>query len=368
MSQQKHSGLLELPVALPRRSIRLELAASLFGDDHQALEKLRRNLSAVESDGKHLWLAGDEGFFIEQFIRVGNGGDYADHRRYSLAEPFGLSTDDGEIDLEGLSKDGSRLWLLGSHCLTRRSPEEAAEKKNAAAEALDRMKIKKRRKVINRCFLGCLDLDQAPARGGEFAQDSAAKVRFTAGGNDLLDIVARDDQLAPFLKLPAKENGLDFEGIAARGETVLIGLRGPVLGGLALILEFRLRVDHESRRVQLCTVDEGRPFAKHAFDLQGLGIRDLTYRGKDLLILAAPTMALDGTAAIFRWRPAKRALGGGLVDKSQYRPVLRLPGGNRGDYAEGISVAGRELFVAYDQLSDTRLDHGDAALLDGFEM
>ena len=39
-------------------------------------------------------------------------------------------------------------------------------------------------------------------------------------------------------------------------------------------------------------------------NLDGLGIRDLTLRGDDLLILAGPTMDLSGPAAVFRWADA----------------------------------------------------------------
>ena len=38
----------------------------------------------------------------------------------------------------------------------------------------------------------------------------------------------------------------------------------------------------------------GLPYRKHLLELGGLGIRDLCVDGDDLLILAGPTMDLDG--------------------------------------------------------------------------
>jgi hypothetical protein len=366
LSDHKPSSLLAMPVAEPARQVKLDLAPSRFENERE-FERLRRNLSAVETDGKHIWLAGDEGLFLERLTRPGKPAVYADHRRTSLAEAFDLSTDDGEIDLEGLSKDGSRLWILGSHCLTRKSAEKAAEKEGPA-DALDGMKIRKRRKAINRCLLGCLDLTQNADAGADAAPCPLAKLRFTDTGSELLDALAEDDHLAPFLKLPAKENGLDFEGIAVRGETAFIGLRGPVIGGLALIVELRLRMDEAAGTLRLGKLDNGRLYAKHAFDLQGLGIRDLAFRGKDLLMLAAPTMALDGIAAVFRWRPEERAEGGGIADPGHYGAMLRLPGGDRGNYAEGITVLDGQLLVVCDQLGDGSLDASGAVILNSFKI
>jgi Protein of unknown function (DUF3616) len=44
-----------------------------------------------------------------------------------------------------------------------------------------------------------------------------------------------------FLSLPGKDNGLDIEGIAAVGTRLLLGLRGPVLRGWAVVIEIELR-------------------------------------------------------------------------------------------------------------------------------
>lgn len=64
----------------------------------------------------------------------------------------------------------------------------------------------------------------------------------------------------------------------------------------------------EPGRLRLRELDDGRPYRKHLLDLDGLGVRDLCPHSDDLLVLAGPTMDLDGPVRLFRWR------GGCLVD------------------------------------------------------
>ncbi|MFO0119910.1 MAG: DUF3616 domain-containing protein, partial [Cyanobium sp.] len=88
----------------------------------------------------------------------------------------------------------------------------------------------------NAHVLGCLRLngEGLPVAGQRLAFDAAA------GRDALSQVLAADPLIAPFLKIPSKENGLDIEGIAARAERLLVGLRGPVLRGIALVLDLHL--------------------------------------------------------------------------------------------------------------------------------
>jgi hypothetical protein len=361
----KHDRLADLPVAKPAGSILLNFDVGVVGNAEE-LHKLRCNLSGVEIHDDHIWVVSDETWSVERLTRQTDGETFADHRRFTLPEPFDLPFPEREIDLEGLSVDGTRLWLLGSHCLARTSVEKALAKANQASDALERMEIKNRRKRLNRCLLGCLDLNRLPADGPHVAAEAAAKVPHRGEGNILLEAIAADHQLAPFLELPAKDNGLDFEGLAVRGKTAFVGLRGPVLGGQAIVLELRITIDEESGTVQLQNVNGARRFIKHAFDLQGLGVRDLAFHGDELLILAAPTMALDAVAAVFAWRFSPRSQNGGIIDKSRYRPIVRLPGGNDGDYAEGFATTKNRLLVVNDRPLPNRLKSQTGILADMF--
>jgi hypothetical protein len=162
------------------------------------------------------------------------------------------------------------------------------------------------------------------------------------------------------MRLPSKDNGFDIEGIAVRGERVFLGLRGPVLGGWAVVLEIRV--------AELCRgvlslqpiSSSGEQYRKHFFDLHGLGVRDLSMDGRDLLILAGPTMKLDGPAVVFRWPEAeKKSRRSCVVFSDALETVLRLPVGKGVDHPEGMTLvqAGRkrrELMIVFEKASRAR--------------
>ena len=88
---------------------------------------------------------------------------------------------------------------------------------------------------------------------------------------------------------------------------MLLGLRGPVLRGIALVAELHLAglaVDGDAKAL-------GSPLhlanhQLHFLDLGGLAVRDLALLpgGSDVLILAGPTMTLAGPCLLHRWRHA----------------------------------------------------------------
>src|SRR3546814_6552317 len=61
------------------------------------------------------------------------------------------------------------------------------------------------------------------------------------GRTALHKALGRDPVLKPYMDVPCKENGFDVEGLAVAGSHVLLGLRGPVVGGRAVIVETRMK-------------------------------------------------------------------------------------------------------------------------------
>jgi hypothetical protein len=83
---------------------------------------------------------------------------------------------------------------------------------------------------------------------------------------DLTDALKDDDHLEPSLAIPAKENGLDVEGLAVFGHRVLLGLRG-----WATVLEVEPTEDPEDpTRLRLGSP----PYRKHFLELGDLRVRD----------------------------------------------------------------------------------------------
>ena len=335
-------------------------------------QPVRTDLSTCTSAGDVLFTANDEFAALERLIRQ-EDGSYGRHQAFSLAEIFDLPDGaSGEMDIEGLDIDGDDLWIVGSHSLTRKKPKPG---ENDPATALDR--LSSIRFQANRHLLGRVPL--APDADGWLApvrvigrEDRptrrAAALKMGKKGGKLASLLEDDLHIGRFMGVPAKENGFDIEGIAARGDRVFLGMRGPVLRGWALLLELGLKDPGQGRLKPRKISGDGERYAKHFLDLDGLGIRELAFDGDALLILAGPTMDLDGPVVLYRWPGALDALEQKVVPAKELERVMAVPHGTGVDHAEGICWIGapeqRELLVLYDSPAPDRL-HDDGRSIDG---
>lgn len=340
-----------------------------FGADSRAAET-HTNLSAIRLDGRCLWAAGDETATIERLTAVpdatGPVGRFDDHLTFRLADLITLPAGpDEEADIEGLARDGGWLWAVGSHSLKRKKI------KPGHSPAKSRKRLGTVLREENRFILARIPLVTGPGGLPEVVEKDGQRVAAVLGGrgDSLTDQLSRDRHLAPFLALPGKDNGVDIEGIAVRGDRVYIGFRGPVLRGWAVVMEIRPETDPDDpRRLRLRPFedDDGgtRLYRKHFLDLGGLGIRDLCPYGDDLLVLTGPSMDLDGPVRLVRWRGAASIEAAGIVHTDDLEPLGELPYGDGDDHAEGIAVvspgdgAADTLLVVYDSPAPHR--HTDA--------
>jgi hypothetical protein len=285
-------------------------------------QRLIRNISTVAQSGSHLWLASDEGSTIERLSW--NGRAFADAASLDLADHFSLPDGRSEIDVEAISIDGRHLWIAGSHSLARQAPKPAAPGSRKDRDHRDRLAalatIKRRPR---RYLIGKLTLSNAGATIFPPAKGAAPCVKFDRTGNSLTKSLRGDPLLAPFLDLPDKENGLDIEGLAAGRGRLFLGLRGPVIRGYSIILEIAPR--EKNGRLQLAKIGaEGRRYRRHFLDLGGLGVRDLTVDGDDLVMIAGPTMNLNGPWSVMRWRHAFAARREGIVEARAVAAVMPM--------------------------------------------
>ncbi|MCW2636709.1 MAG: hypothetical protein JWQ99_3076 [Blastococcus sp.] len=315
------------------------------------------DLSAVCRDGDVLWVAGDELPVLYRLTAARDGSSYADARSYRLGEFVGLPDGpDDEVDVEGLDRGADCLWLIGSHSRTRKRVDPGDDDAKVA-KVLATVRTHPNRNVLVRVPLADDGGLPAPSAGS-----SAALL-----DGDLLAALASDEHLGPFLAIPGKDNGLDVEGLVAVDGGLLLGLRGPVLRGWAVVLEIDPRSDSAGK---LRLGGPGPGYRKFFLDLDGLGVRDLCRDGDDVLVLAGPTMDLDGPVRLHRWTGAARVRDRTVAWPDDLERLADLPYG-RGedegtDHAEGLTLLpdGRTVLVVYDSPSPARQTHSGGVLAD----
>jgi len=171
-------------------------------------------------------------------------------------------------------------------------------------------------------------------------------------------MLAKDPLIGPFMHVPCKENGFDIEGLAARGDRLWLGMRGPVIGKQAMIVELRMKVTSSGwlKPRRLCGKQRYRLLA---LPLDGLGVRDLLLVGDHLLVLAGATTALEGPQNVYAIDIPQED-GPNVIHSDQVRPLLELPVRRGVDHAEGLALMSlrgkRQLAVAFDSPSPERID------------
>ncbi|MDX0655060.1 DUF3616 domain-containing protein [Sinorhizobium medicae] len=309
------------------RTIEFHLAGQVRLDYPATDVAMLRNLSGCTATGPTLWTVSDEGRTLERLTMEVDG--------YHLSEQIKLDefidavsgSADEELDLESLEAEGPYLWLCGAHCRVRRKPEPDEIVSSSIRE-------RKSRRVLAR-----LRLDETKTRLVE-----AESLPFE-GDFSLRSTLESDQFLSPFRELPTKENGIDIEGLAVMEDRIFIGLRGPVVGGLAVVME--LFIDEKFR------VKSTRPFF---LNLQGLGVRELTRDGASLLVMAGPVGDAPGPFVLFLWLPEPGSV-----------PIQVYSWGASIEKPEGLcrlQIAGeRGLLVLYDSPQESRM-HGDSYFAD----
>lgn len=337
-----------------------------------AFPSLRDGLSVAQQIGDTLWVANDETTNLER-LKIQNAapGDVVmcdEHQSFQLLEYLNLSIQeqDAEIDIEGLAyaHDSGYLWVVGSHSLKRKKAEVGRPAQNNI-NRLSKVEARGNRFLLARIPVVQQNDGYALARTVDADGRTAAQLHGNEVGNDLTTAIAEDVQLRDFLRIPGKDNGFDIEGLAVIGSRLLLGLRGPVLRGWAVLLEIEPDDNSTDTLVLKKIGPDGRPFRKHFFALNGLGVRDLCTSGDDLLILAGPTMDLDGPVTVFRWRGGFASDEELVVFADQLERVLEVPFGQDNDHAEGMCLfelgeqqLGEVLLIVYDSAAESR-KHGE---------
>lgn len=358
---------------------------------------IAKSLSAFVRLGDSIFAAGDEGVDLARLKEFDDGTCFKLKELINLSNWFDLpipplkeqTKQVMEVDLEGMDFDYTNqlLWMVGSHSLKRGKANAMFDTKRNL-ELLGEVN-----RDANRFFLGCVSLhknknNQFRLSPGESDNNTrAAQLRCDATTSELLDEIRHDTLFTCFCDkndgIPGKDNGIDIEGLAcAPNARVLIGMRGPVLRGIAIILELAPeRINSPNTKADLLQLTKigptGLKYRRHFLDLAGHGIRDLCWDGDDLLILAGPTTGLDSPPLVFRWKAAIKALGkmSGDEEKFIWRSEDMLSQQSLGstwkqieagaDHAEAIALFDKKrLMIGYDSPSTKRFHKPASVIVD----
>lgn len=310
------------------------------------------NLSGAAFTGEHLWVAGDEACGVDRLRRLAPVGTeqlrYGEGRAFPLATLLDLPGEfDEEADLEGMAVLDGFLWVVGSHGHKRKNAKPGRSHADNARR-LGKLALDGNRRLLARLPIEP-DADGQPVLV-RVAKDGrrAARLKGDAVDNELTRLLADDPHFGPFLAIPGKDNGVDIEGLAVHGDRLVLGMRGPVLRGWSSLLEIRL--EERGGQLRLAPLDDtGGLLRKHFLQLDGLGVRDLHFSGDDLLILAGPTMVLDGDIRVYTWPNARQALAANtdaVSFETAFTTTLSLPHGRGTDRAEALCALPAELSAA----------------------
>ncbi|HEY9283672.1 MAG TPA: DUF3616 domain-containing protein [Pyrinomonadaceae bacterium] len=353
------------------------------------VETLMEGLSAAVFVGDDLWVACDELTSVERLSPDGCGG-FGGQRSFELHGPlklpaFGEKKIDQEIDIEGLDFADGYLWLVGSHSVKRKKLSAGKHKNDTDEENIDR--LRKTEAEGNRYLLARVPVVRDDETGESVLAAASADGTLTAAqlpctltDSALTRAVLADDEdgkpdrhLAPWLRLPGKDNGFDIEGLAVAGGRVFLGLRSPVLRGWAVVLELSVEGGAGGELRLKKIGPKGRAYRKHFLDLGGLGVRSVNADGDDLLVIAGPPLTHDGPVRVFRWEGGAAVGAESVVWADELGgPVLVVPHGEGADRAEGmVLVPGTKppaVLVVYDAPSEARKVGGRAVRADIFDL
>lgn len=274
------------------------------------------DLSAIVAVGKFLVIGSDEGSRIQVLEPVEDESTYR-----PLGDAIQLLPGDPEVDIEAMAFADGFLYVLGSHSIKRKliDPDR---------EYLD-----------NRARLATVSPE--PYRKKLFRVKFDEKAGSLASAIDVVSLeeaLENDSILGPFTRVPAVENGVNIEGLAADGRTLYLGFRSPVLReGYVPVMRMRYDDpdDHELRFLRL----------------RGAGVRSLARVTDGFLVIASPDRGAESASAIFHWNGLDQVPGNGKR-QGQIERLFELDP-PRGGTPEGLTVVAEredhyEIIVIHD--------------------
>ena len=259
------------------------------------------DLSAIESVGRFFVVASDE----DAELRVLEPTDVPD--TYVVRpDAIRLEPRKGEVDIEAMARSGDWLYVLGSHSLKRPLIDPS------------RSRAENRKRIT--------EVSDEPLRQRLYRLRLSEQTGALVGAPEWISfrpMLERDPILGPFTHIPANENGVNLEGLAADEEFLYLGFRSPVLReGFVPVMRTAWR--------------EPRPSELLLLELGARGIRSLERVRGGFLVLATAERESGHAEAIYFWDGRDQLPGAGSTPGSVERLLDLEP--TRGGTAEGLCV------------------------------
>ena len=327
-------------------------------------DDIRSGASAAVMTEDFLWVGSDEHISVQRLRKL-KGNNFGECKTYHLIDFVDLPSTKDEMDIEGMDFDGKYLWVTGSHSWVRTNIDGEVKDQQEEVNKLCEVTIDKNRCILAR--IPCIKNKEGEYELHKEHSDPedenkmlwAATLKHKKKKNQLTKKLKKDNHLANFIKIPGKDNGLDIEGLAAYNNKIFLGMRGPVLRGWATILEVQFKEhSRKKQRLKLKKLDNGKHYRKFFLDLKGMGIRELAADGDDMLILAGPTMDLDGTMSIYNWKGGSNPQPDTLIAKNEITRLMDIPTNpekHNVDKAEGLALLkDKSMLVLYDTPDESK--------------
>lgn len=219
----------------------------------------REEISGAACGPSECYAVNDETHWIQSFK--------IENQTITPGATLHLIRDDDEIDAEAIAYANGAFYVTGSHGLSRKKG-----------------KLRPAHFLVFRIEDG--------------------KIEHSARLGDLIEMIP---QLQPYAKRRLNKNGANIEGLAALGDRLFFGFRGPSVQGTGFILEV-------SAHALFGTSNE--PPRLHILPLgDRIGIRDMAAVHGRILLLTGPVNTLPRRYSVLEWVPGESAA----------TPLLTLP-------------------------------------------
>lgn len=218
--------------------------------DPDFAKKTRKDISGAACIGTRCIAVNDEKNYVQEFKLK--------KRRLKPGDRIRLLDKKEEIDAEAIAATDGIFYVTGSHGLSRK-----------------KAKLKEASFTVFR-----IEGEQI---------DSSMRLR---------DAIHSTPALADYAEQPLTQNGVNIEGIAAIGDQLYFGFRGPSVNGEAFILEASAKdlFSDDALDPRLHTLPLG----------DRIGIRDMAAVTDGILLLTGPVNTLPRRYTLVHWKPGTR--------------------------------------------------------------